>query len=62
MHLFRATGLTRVEARPEADESIEARWVSLEEARAMAARGEVRDAKTLLALRLEEERRRGDPR
>ena len=58
MHLFRATGLTLVPARPEADEHIEARWISLDEARAMADRGEVRDAKTLLALLLEEARRR----
>ena len=58
MHLFRASGLTLVPARPEADEHIEARWVTLGEARAMAERGEVRDAKTLLALLLEEERRR----
>ena len=57
MHLFRATGLRKGAARPEDDEHIEARWVSLEEARAMAARGEVKDAKTLLALLLEHERR-----
>jgi len=58
MHLFRATGLTLAPARPEPDEHIEARWVTLAEARAMAERGEVKDAKTLLALLLEEERRR----
>jgi ADP-ribose pyrophosphatase len=58
MHLFRATGLTLGTARPDPDEHIEARWVSLPEARAMAARGEVKDAKTLLALFLEEDRRR----
>ena len=57
MHLFRATGLRKEAAAPEDDEHIEARWVTLEEARAMAARGEVRDAKTLLALLLEQERR-----
>ena len=57
MHLFRATGLRKGAARPEDDEQIEARWVTLEEARAMAARGEVKDAKTLLALALEQERR-----
>jgi ADP-ribose pyrophosphatase len=58
MHLFRAAGLRQGAARPDEDEHIEARWVSLDEARAMAARGEVKDAKTLLALSLEEERRR----
>jgi ADP-ribose pyrophosphatase len=57
MHLFRATGLRKGAARPEDDEHIEARWVSLAEARAMATRGEVKDAKTLLALLLEQERR-----
>ena len=58
MHLFRASELTLGPARPEADEHIEARWVTLGEARAMAERGEVKDAKTLLALLLEGERRR----
>ncbi len=58
MHLFRATRLTLGAARPDPDEHIEARWVSLAEARAMAARGEVKDAKTLLAILLEEDRRR----
>jgi ADP-ribose pyrophosphatase len=58
MHLFRATDLTPGAARPDPDELIETRWVPLDEARAMAARGEVRDAKTLLALLLESERRR----
>ena len=58
MHLFRATKLTRVAARPEPDERIEAAWYSLEEARAMIERGEVREGKTLVALLLESERRR----
>jgi ADP-ribose pyrophosphatase len=57
MHLFRATGLRKGAARPEDDEHIEARWVSLAEARAMVERGEVKDAKTLVALLLEENRR-----
>jgi ADP-ribose pyrophosphatase len=59
MFLFRATALTRAAARPEPDEQIEVHWVSLPEARAMAERGQVRDAKTLLAILLEAERRRG---
>ncbi|HVR70497.1 MAG TPA: NUDIX hydrolase [Vicinamibacteria bacterium] len=58
MHLFRATGLTLVAARPDPDERIEVAWVSLAEARAMADRGEVKDAKTLTAILLEQERRR----
>ena len=58
MHLFRATGLTPVRPRPEADERIEALACTLEEARAMMERGEVREGKTLVALLLESERRR----
>jgi ADP-ribose pyrophosphatase len=59
MHLFRATGLSHVGARPEPDERIEARAWTLEEARTMIRGGEVREAKTMLALLLESERRRG---
>jgi ADP-ribose pyrophosphatase len=57
MHLFRATDLLDVEARPEADERIETRSFSLDEARAMIRSGEVREGKTLVALLLEVERR-----
>ena len=57
MHLFRATRLTSVPARPEPDERIEALTCTLEEARSMIARGEVREGKTLVALLLESERR-----
>jgi ADP-ribose pyrophosphatase len=58
MYLFRATGLTSVTARPEEDERIEPREVTLEEARAMIDRGELREGKTLVAVLLEAERRR----
>jgi ADP-ribose pyrophosphatase len=61
MHLFRATGLTPVPPRPEADERIEALTLSLEAARSMMARGEVREGKTLVALLLESEKRREAP-
>ena len=61
MHLFRATGLTEVPPRPEADERIEIGTFPLEEARAMIRRGEVREGKTLVALLLEGERRSGRP-
>ena len=47
----------RVPPRPEEDERIERGTFTLEEARAMIRRGEVRDSKTLLALLLENERR-----
>lgn len=53
MHLFRATGLTSVAARPEADERIEAATFTLAEARDGIRRGEVREGKTLVALLLE---------
>ncbi len=59
MFLFRASGLTSVPPRPEEDERIETGTFTLEEARAMIARGEVREGKTLVALLLEGERRAG---
>ena len=58
MHMFRATELEEVPPRPDADERIESRTLSLEEARAMIGRGEVREGKTLVALLMETERRR----
>ena len=58
MHLFRASGLRKVPARPEEDERIETAFFPLDEARAMIGRGEVREGKTLVALLLEVERRR----
>jgi ADP-ribose pyrophosphatase len=63
IHVFRATRLVEVPARPEHDERLEVRQLPLQEARAMIARGEIREAKTLVALLLEAERRRagGEP-
>lgn len=58
MHLFRATRLKPVPPRPEADERIEILACTLEEARAMVDRGEIREGKTLVAVLLELERRR----
>jgi ADP-ribose pyrophosphatase len=57
MHLFRATGLTPVPPRPEADEKIEQARFTLDEAMAMVKRGEIREGKTLVALLLEAGRR-----
>jgi ADP-ribose pyrophosphatase len=57
MHLFRATGLTSVPPRPEADEQIEHATFTLDEAMAMVKRGEIREGKTLVALLLEARRR-----
>jgi len=59
MHLFRATGLDRVPARPEADEVIHGHAFTLAEVEAMVRRGEIREGKTLVAI-LMELRRRGD--
>lgn len=59
LRLFRATALTPVPARPEDDERIETFTLTLDEALSLVARGEVRDAKTLVALLLEDARRRG---
>jgi hypothetical protein len=53
MHLFRATGLTAVPPRPEADEKIEYATFTVEEAMAMVRRGEISEGKTLVALLLE---------
>jgi len=59
MNLYRASGLRAVPARPEEDERIETGRFTLDEARAMIARGEIREGKTLVALLLERERREG---
>jgi ADP-ribose pyrophosphatase len=56
MHLFRATGLEPVPPRPDEDEDIEVARFTLAEARAMMTRGEIREAKTVVALLLESER------
>jgi ADP-ribose pyrophosphatase len=53
IHVFRATRLSAVKARPEDDERIEVGTFTLREAREMIRRGEVREAKTLVALLLE---------
>jgi len=58
IHVFRATALTAVPPRPEADERIEARVFELGETLDMIRRGEVREGKTLIALLLESARRR----
>jgi ADP-ribose pyrophosphatase len=57
MHLFRATGLSPVPPRPEADERIEHASLALDEAMAMVRRGEIREGKTLVALLIEAGRR-----
>lgn len=56
LHLFRASGLQAVPQRPEADERIETRRFRLDEIEQLSRQGQLRDAKTLLALLLEERR------
>jgi ADP-ribose pyrophosphatase len=58
LHVFRASELRVVPARPEEDERIETVWFSLEAALAMIDRGEIKEGKTLIAL-LREQTRRG---
>jgi ADP-ribose pyrophosphatase len=50
IHLFLATGLTRGEAKREADEFMELETLSLSAALQMVQRGEIQDAKTALGL------------
>jgi ADP-ribose pyrophosphatase len=50
VHLFLATDLTPVPARPEADEIIEVHWVPLTDAIERALDGTYSDAKTVIAL------------
>ncbi len=61
MHLFRASDLEPVPPRPDPDERIQVGRFPFATARAMLLRGEVCEAKTMLALLLEGERRRNDP-
>ena len=57
IHLFRATKQTAGVPRPDGEERIEVREFTLTEARQMADDGRIHDAKTLLAVVLESERR-----
>lgn len=50
IHLYLATGLTQGEAHPDEDEYIQVVPLSLEEAMAHIARGEIKDSKTIIAL------------
>jgi ADP-ribose pyrophosphatase len=50
IHLYLARDLDPVDARPEEHEVFEARWLPLEEATAMAARGELKDGKSIVGL------------
>jgi 8-oxo-dGTP pyrophosphatase MutT (NUDIX family) len=50
IHLFLARDLVPTPAQPEEHEVFEARWLPLEEAVALAAGGQLQDAKTLIGL------------
>lgn len=50
LHVYVATGLIAGEAKPDEDEFVEVLHLSLAEAKQMHADGEIRDAKTVLAL------------
>jgi len=59
IHLFLARDLVPTPARPEEHEVFEERWLPLEEAVALAAGGQLRDAKTLIGLLWAREKLRG---
>ena len=50
IHLYLATQLTPVTARPEADEVFEVEWWPLEQAMERARNGELTDAKTIIGI------------
>ena len=50
VHLFLATGLSRVDSRTEAHEVLEVHWKPFDEVLRMAASGELRDGKSLAGI------------
>ncbi|MGI9311325.1 MAG: NUDIX hydrolase, partial [bacterium] len=50
LHVFAASELTRGSAEPQPHEFIEVHWKPLDEVAEMARRGEIDDAKTIVAL------------
>ncbi|MBG9569046.1 NUDIX hydrolase [Brevibacillus agri] len=50
LHVFVATGLKKGESKPDEDEFVDALELTLEEAHALHRSGEIRDAKTVVAL------------
>ncbi len=59
IHLFLARGLRRVEARPEAHEVLEPRWLPFDEALSLAVSGQLNDGKSIIGLVWAEQARRG---
>jgi ADP-ribose pyrophosphatase len=62
LHLFRATRLGETPVRRDEDEVLEVKWYTLDEARGLFRAGQVRDAKTIIALLMESEHRAGKER
>jgi ADP-ribose pyrophosphatase len=50
MHLFLATDLSPDEAEGDEDEDLEVAWMTMDEALAAIDAGEIRDAKSILAV------------
>lgn len=50
LHLFYASGLREVPAKPDVDEVLEVHWLPMSEALHLCDSGEISDAKTLLGL------------
>lgn len=50
IHLYRTDGLTAGEAKPDEDEFVELMHITVDEAQQLIASGEIRDAKTIMAV------------
>lgn len=59
LHLFRATRLEETAVHPDEDEVLEVKWYTLAAARRLLHAGEIKDAKTIVALLMESEQRAG---
>jgi ADP-ribose pyrophosphatase len=57
LHLFRATRLEEAPVHPDDDELLEVKWYTLDAARGLLHAGEIKDAKTVIALLMESEHR-----
>jgi ADP-ribose pyrophosphatase len=57
LHLFRATRLEEAPVHPDDDEVLEVKWYTLDAARGLLHAGEIKDAKTVIALLMESEQR-----
>ena len=57
LHLFRATRLEEAPVHPDDDEVLEVKWHTLDAARGLLHAGEIKDAKTIIALLMESEQR-----